>query len=179
MFFSKGISSRARRTSWLVVAIFTTCVAVAEADVLLAVKKQIRSQFLQVSHITTYDLQQWLSEEAEGVTVILDARQPEEFRVSHLYGARLAPSLEAALILLDGVPKSQRIVTYCSVGYRSSVLAVKLAAKGFTNVHNLEGSIFEWVNRGLPVFRGNERVWEVHWYNPWWGRLLQEELRAQ
>lgn len=153
--------------------------ALADAGLLIDVKKQIRRLFPQVSHITTYDLQRWMAVEIEGATILLDARQPEGFEVSHLRAACPAPSLEAALTQLGGVPKNQRMVTYCSVGYRSSVLASKLAANGFTDVHDLEGSIFEWVKRGLPVFGGHERVREVHWYNPWWGRLLQQELRAQ
>ena len=70
------------------------------------------------------------------------------------------------------------IVAYCSVGYRSSELVQKLTERGFTNVKNLDGSIFEWANRGYPVERDGEEVREVHPFDDRWGTLLHEDLRA-
>ena len=70
------------------------------------------------------------------------------------------------------------IVTYCSVGYRSSAVAERLEEQGYTRVWNLEGSIFEWANQGLPVVRDGEEVSQVHPYNRRWGRLLDKQLRA-
>jgi hypothetical protein len=39
------------------------------------------------------------------------------------------------------VPKDRPVVAYCAVGWRSSALAEKLKAQGYTNVGNLEGLI--------------------------------------
>ena len=64
--------------------------------------------------------------------------------------------------ILRGVPANRRIVVYCSVGYRSSELAEFLMKTGFTEVYNLEGSIFRWANEGRPVYRAEERVRVVH-----------------
>lgn len=36
---------------------------------------------------------------------------------------------------------------------------------GFSNVYNLDGSIFAWANEGRPVYRGDKQVDEVHPYN--------------
>ena len=77
------------------------------------------------------------------------------------------------------VSSDQRIVLYCSVGHRSSELAQFLMKKGYTEVYNLEGSIFAWANEGRPVYRGNERVKVVHPYDRTWGRLLKESLWKQ
>ncbi len=113
------------------------------------------------------------------LNLLLDARESEEFAVSHLRDAQLTPSAREALALLADTPKNQLIVAYCSVGYRSAALAQELAARGFTNVYNLEGSLFEWANRGLPVYRDGRSVEKVHPYNWWWGRLLDEKLHSQ
>ena len=51
-------------------------------------------------------------------------------------------------------------------------------ARGFTNVRNLEGSIFEWANQGHPVERAGAPVNEVHPYDESWGTLLREDLRV-
>ena len=42
----------------------------------------------------------------------------------------------------------------------------------YTNVRNLDGSIFQWANEGRPLVRGNQRVQDVHPYDENWGRLL-------
>ncbi len=140
-------------------------------------KEEIRSRFPDVPQMTTEELEALLSTGGQGV-VLLDVRQPREFEISHLHGARLAPDLDAALARLAGVEKDHLIVTYCSVGYRSSSLAQELARSGFSRVHNLEGSIFEWANRGLPVYREGEVVHQVHPFDRIWGRYLHRDLWA-
>lgn len=139
--------------------------------------RMIRGRFPDVAHISTDTLQAWLNRlpKREDL-VLLDAREPEEYAVSHLHGAWPAPSNERALKVLRGAPANRRIVVYCSVGYRSSELAGYLLEKGYRKVYNLEGSIFRWANEGRPVFRGEERVRVVHPYDGYWGRLLKKPL---
>ena len=151
----------------------------AQADPMLEIKEQIRTQFPDVSHISAAQLQSWLAGGANISPLLLDARTQEEFEVSHLRDARFAPSVEDALEALSGVARDHPIVVYCAVGFRSSVLARTLAARGYANVHNLEGSIFDWANRGLPVYRGGREVKEVHPYNWRWRKLLVPRWRAQ
>ncbi len=110
--------------------------------------------------------------------LLLDVRAKPEFEVSHLHNARLATSLKMALAALESTPKDAPIVAYCSVGLRSADLAHQLMQRGYTNVANLEGSIFEWANSGLPVYRGTEVEKTVHPFNGKWGKLLNENLRA-
>ena len=142
--------------------------------------KTIRAKFPTVAHISTDTLQSWLDESPQRENLLLlDVREPEEYAVSHLQGAQLAPSKDEALKALQGVPSDQRIVLYCSVGYRSSEFVQFLIKKGYTEVYNLEGSIFAWANEGRPVYRGKERVQVVHPYDKTWGRLLKESLRKQ
>ncbi len=141
-----------------------------------AIKQAIRAEFPAVEQMTVAELDAWLQSDRPP-PVLLDVRSEDEYRVSHLPGAiRVEPGGDAILPAAAG--KKTPIVAYCSVGYRSSALAERLTAQGYTAVHNLEGSIFEWANRGLPVVRDGEEVRQVHPYDRRWQRLLDEELRA-
>lgn len=103
--------------------------------------------------------------------LLIDARAPEEYAVSHLPGAI---NLTAA----KEVPpdKDREIVVYCSVGVRSASLAQQLQELGFTNVRNLRGSIFAWANRGYPLRSGTTEVRAVHPFDRKWGRLVDNQL---
>ena len=141
-----------------------------------AVKQTIRAEFPGVEQITVESLDDWLVS-AGDAPLLLDVRDEAEYRVSHLRGAvRVDPDGVASLP--TDTPRDAAIVTYCSVGYRSSALAARLMEQGYTGVRNLEGSIFEWANRGLPVVRDGREVRQVHLYDRIWGKLLDEELRA-
>ena len=49
--------------------------------------------------------------------------------------------------LKDGVPT----VFYCRSGARSAQACAFFAAKGLSNVYNLDGGIIAWVRAGMPV----------------------------
>ena len=141
-----------------------------------AVKQTIRAEFPGVEQITVEALDAWLAS-GDNAPLLLDVREEAEYRVSHLRDAvRIDPDHMASLSV--DIARDAPVVTYCSVGYRSSALAARLTDQGFTRVKNLEGSIFEWANRGLPVVRDGREVRQVHPYDWRWGKLLDEELRA-
>ena len=142
------------------------------------VDEMIRRDFPEVSQIPPESLLVWQSKNRTISPFLLDVREPEEYAVSHLQGARRAVSDREALDILKAAPRDTLVVLYCSVGYRSSALADTLQRQGFTNVHNLEGSIFAWANRGLPVYRGNKQVSAVHPFDETWGQMLNRSLWA-
>ncbi len=108
--------------------------------------------------------------------VIFDARKREEYEVSHLPGARYIGYSEFDPEQLKSIPKDREIVLYCSVGYRSEKIGEKLRKLGFTNVKNLYGSIFEWVNQGLPVVDSNEQpTQKLHTYNHNWSKWVDNK----
>jgi rhodanese-related sulfurtransferase len=144
-----------------------------------SVKAGVREEFPHVRSVSVAELQRRLEDPAGLRPVLLDARSREEFAVSHLKDAIHAPSEEEALAVLSNTGKEEPVLVYCSVGYRSAALAQELSARGFTDVANLEGSIFEWANSGLPVYRGALQVHEVHPYDARWGRLLRRDLWPQ
>lgn len=106
-------------------------------------------------------------------TFILDAREPKEYAVSHIEGAVNCGFDHVDFQMLDTLPKDQPILVYCSIGFRSEKIARKLRKKGFKNVSNLYGSIFEWVNRGYPVVDSvGQPTPKIHTYNKSWGQWV-------
>ena len=130
-----------------------------------AIKARIAKEFPNVKSIGTAELGK-----AEPRPVLLDVRTAAEFDMSHLAGARRVDP-DAATVAL---PKDTPIVTYCSVGYRSAKFALRLKDAGFTDVRNLEGSIFQWANEGRPIEPGAK----VHPYDKKWGVLLNPKVRG-
>ncbi|MDX1905598.1 MAG: rhodanese-like domain-containing protein [Bacteroidia bacterium] len=102
--------------------------------------------------------------------VWLDARSLPEYEVSHLPGARHIgyESFDSAGVA--ALPRETPIIVYCSVGYRSENITRRMQAMGFTQVRNLYGGLFEWVNQGHPVVdRQGNPTDAVHGYNSTWG----------
>jgi rhodanese-related sulfurtransferase len=109
----------------------------------------------------------------EKQVLFLDTREKAEYQVSHIKGARWVGYQDFNIQRLAGIPRQTPVVVYCSVGYRSEKIGEKLLRAGFTNVHNLYGSIFEWVNQGYPVFNDqNQQTPRVHAYSQSWGKWL-------
>ena len=107
-------------------------------------------------------------------TVLLDTRSKAEFDVSHLPNAHWVGYDDFELKRVQAIPKTANVVLYCSVGYRSERVGEKLLAAGYQHVHNLYGSLFEWVNEGNPVVDNQGKPTErVHAYSRLWGVWLQ------
>lgn len=114
--------------------------------------------------------------EVRDSVLLLDAREPAEYAVGHIPGAVRFPPSGPAPAWLDTVARDRRVVVYCSVGYRSENSARGLREVGFTEVANLYGSIFDWVDRGLPVVdSAGQLTDEIHTYNRRWGRLVTRD----
>ncbi|GAA3927103.1 hypothetical protein GCM10022406_11100 [Hymenobacter algoricola] len=112
-----------------------------------------------------------LRQQPEAV-VLLDTRTPAEYQVSHLRGARLVDFAQYEQASFRDLPRDRPVVVYCSVGYRSERVGERLRALGFTNVRNLYGGIFEWINEGHPVYNAQGRTTKVHPYSALWSPWL-------
>lgn len=135
--------------------------------------ERIRSEFPNVPSIGILELRATRSAD----TLLVDVREPEEVAVSRLPGARATQRIEDVRAWLAH-GKYQRVVVYCSVGYRSARFASALQRAGVANVLNLEGSIFAWVNAGHPVENALGPTTLVHPYDANWSRYLRPEHRA-
>lgn len=140
-------------------------------------KNAIRAKYPSVRRITTEQLADWMTDATRLPPVLLDVRSEAEWNVSHLPGAKRVDPNATAEVAAAGLANDAPIVTYDAVGYRSSELARRLQLAGFSDVHQLEGSIFEWANEHRPLVRGEQRVTRVHPYDAWWGTLLSDDAR--
>lgn len=109
--------------------------------------------------------------------VFLDARELEEYNTSHIRGAiHVGYDQFDIATLPSNLSKSSPIIIYCSIGYRSEKIGKKLKDKGFSNVQNLYGSIFEWVNQHHIVFNlEGKPTHKIHTYNKKWSQWVDNE----
>jgi rhodanese-related sulfurtransferase len=84
--------------------------------------------------------------------LLIDVRQPEEFREVHIPGAKLIPLGELER-RLNELPRNREIVVVCRSGSRSGSAARHLTQAGY-QVSNLRGGMIAWIRQGLPVQRG-------------------------
>ncbi|MGB7385267.1 MAG: adenylyltransferase/sulfurtransferase MoeZ [Rhodococcus sp. (in: high G+C Gram-positive bacteria)] len=91
-----------------------------------------------------------------GELALIDVREPVEWDIVHIEGARLVPkgkilSGEA----LSSLPQSGRIVLYCKTGIRSAEALAAVKRAGFADAVHLRGGIAAWarqVDPSLPVY---------------------------
>jgi rhodanese-related sulfurtransferase len=93
--------------------------------------------------------------------VYLDARELNEFQVSHIPGAIHIGYDDFEMDRVSDLPKDALIIVYCSVGYRSEKIGEKLLKAGFY-----------WVNSGRQVVNAQGPTRKVHAYNERWGQWL-------
>ena len=107
--------------------------------------------------------------------ILLDAREEKEYKVSHIEDAMYVgyDNFKVKKTIKKLPNKDAKIVVYCSLGIRSETIAYKLIQKGYTNVYNLYGGIFEWKNNNFTVLdtQGSETE-KVHTFNKNWSKWL-------
>lgn len=103
-----------------------------------------------VSQITVYALAEWLDEQRD--VVIIDVREPVEWREGHLEGALHLPMLEAAG-RLDEIPRERPKAVLCAGGLRSSTVISALKRHGIAHWYNVTGGMTAWLKAGHPVTR--------------------------
>jgi adenylyltransferase/sulfurtransferase len=81
---------------------------------------------------------------------IIDVREPFEWEIGHIPGARLVPlaSIAEEIPRLD---KRRETILYCKVGARSMYAAQQLADAGVSDVRNLAGGILRWIDEVDPT----------------------------
>jgi rhodanese-related sulfurtransferase len=74
--------------------------------------------------------------------LLIDVRQPEEFKSGHVPGAKLIPLGELSR-RINELPKDKEIACICATGNRSSS-AVRMLSKQGYNVINVRGGMYLW-----------------------------------
>jgi sulfur-carrier protein adenylyltransferase/sulfurtransferase len=103
--------------------------------------------------ITAEELRSEMEQKGDDLMVI-DVREPHEWEIAHIEGARLIPlgQLPERLAELDG---HAEIVTHCHHGARSMKALTILKGAGFNKVRSLAGGIDAWADRievGMPRY---------------------------
>ncbi len=75
--------------------------------------------------------------------LLLDVREPEEWAIARIEGARLIP-LDQLARRVDELTAAREIVVYCKMGGRSARAVAQLTELGFRGVRHLEGGIDRW-----------------------------------
>ncbi|WP_306644168.1 rhodanese-like domain-containing protein [Sanyastnella coralliicola] len=110
----------------------------------------------------------------DGMVYLLDARELEEFEISHIPGAQYIGYDDFSMDNVKHIPKDATVIVYCSVGYRSEKIGENLQEAGYGDVYNLYGGIFHWVNTGNEVENDEgEKTDKVHTYNKKWSKWLE------
>ena len=103
--------------------------------------------------ISAEDLRREMADKGSDL-VLIDVREPHEWEIAHIEGARLIPlgQLPERLAELDG---HSEIVTHCHHGARSMKALAILKGAGFNRVRSLAGGIDAWADRievGMPRY---------------------------
>ena len=79
-----------------------------------------------------------------GRAVAVDVREPDEFAVGHIPGAKLLPLGSVLARAAEVLPeKDAAWLIYCRTGRRSADAVQKLESLGYTNLYDL-GGILSW-----------------------------------
>lgn len=83
--------------------------------------------------------------------VVIDVREPSEWRRGHIQGSHHVPLARLAGALPQ-LPAGKAIVTVCASGHRSAAAARTLERAGYS-VENFQFGIRAWSRAGLPLSR--------------------------
>jgi len=79
----------------------------------------------------------------EGGPVILDVREPVEYKAGHIPGALHIP-LSGLADRTGEIDPASPVITYCKAGVRSRSAAALLLGAGFADVRSMEGGMDAW-----------------------------------
>ena len=111
---------------------------------------------------------------AERNVMLFDVRDPAEFTVSHLKGAKLLAvaaneDRDKFFAVLGRKANGATVVFYCTLGARSGDFAQSvqhdLLARGAKGVYVLKGGIFAWHDEGRELVDRKGKTPFVHPYN--------------
>jgi rhodanese-related sulfurtransferase len=93
----------------------------------------------------------------EEKSLLIDVREPFEFRGKRLKDAVNIPSSGNLEFAADTISKDYALFFYCTTDYRSKRVAGKFYDYGFRKLYNLEGGIVAWRKEGMGVSRKRVR----------------------
>ncbi|MBK6749408.1 MAG: rhodanese-like domain-containing protein [Acidobacteria bacterium] len=95
-----------------------------------------------------------------GECQVIDVREFSEFNSERIADAQLMP-LSNFEKHADEIDHTKPVYIMCRSGNRAKNAAEKLASKGFTDIHVIEGGMVAWAGANLPVVKGDSKVWSL------------------
>jgi sulfur-carrier protein adenylyltransferase/sulfurtransferase len=106
------------------------------------------------STITPGELKEWI--DADKAIDLIDVREPAEWEIVRIPGARLVPKGEILSgEALSTLPQDRQIVLYCKSGIRSAEALAAVKAAGFKDAVHVQGGVVSWIRQidpSLPVY---------------------------
>ena len=108
--------------------------------------------------ISVRELAAMLDEREQGTRDfdLIDVREPGEYDIVHIRGARLVPQGSILTgVALPTLSQDRDIVLHCKAGPRSADVLAELRRLGYSRVKQLEGGVLAWVQEidpSLPVY---------------------------
>jgi len=106
------------------------------------------------STITARDLKKML--DANEDIFLVDVREPNEYEIVSIPGARLIPKGEfLSGAALESLPQDRRIVLHCKTGVRSAEVLAVVKSAGFADAVHVGGGVIGWINQvdpSLPAY---------------------------
>jgi rhodanese-related sulfurtransferase len=101
--------------------------------------------------VNAQTLKQWLD---NNEVVLIDVREPDEYRDAHIKGSVLLPLGTLSAAALPSAT-GKKLVMQCKSGGRSARACAKLIEENSAlQPINLAGGIMGWIEEGLPVEKG-------------------------
>jgi len=105
----------------------------------------------EVDRIDSIDVDTFRKRFEKGeTTTVLDVRKPGEFAGEHLDKARNLP-LDFLNLQMEEIARDQEYYLHCRSGYRSTIAASILKARGFDRLVNVLASFDDFKPAGLPL----------------------------
>jgi sulfate permease, SulP family len=90
----------------------------------------------------------WAALHSTNPPLVVDVREPREFRESHIPGAIGLP-LDQTLTRQCDLPRDGQLVLVCRSGRRSARAAIALTKQGYHDLRILEGGMLLWEQQNL------------------------------
>lgn len=104
-----------------------------------------------MNQISVQEAAKWL---ADGDAVLIDVREPDEFRTEHIVYAHSLPLGKLETFLQEmNIPSARKVIFQCLKGARGGK-ACEIAQKSgrcANPLYNLDGGITAWKEAGLPL----------------------------
>ena len=91
--------------------------------------------------------------EAQDKPLVVDVREPGEFRIGHVPGAVNMPEAELEQHLPE-FKGDRAVVLYCIFGKRTKLAEQLLLDHEVPNVFHLQGGLKGWMGAGFPIAKG-------------------------